>query len=79
MVVFDNVVPKEELVAVRSWFLDQNSLFSYAPYDPDKSEEHDNVNWIVKMKEVKTLFTIRNQIGVMPKHGGIMLQFACLG
>eukprot|EP00794_Sanderia_malayensis_P015019 gene15019-16569_t len=53
--VFDNVVPEEELLALRSFFMNKNSAYTYGSYDPEKSEQHDNVNWIVKLSPTKAL------------------------
>ena len=47
--VFDNVVPKMEVDAVRSYFMKLNSAYMYDAYDTEFAEENDNVNWIVKV------------------------------
>ena len=47
--VFDNVVPKEILFALRKYFFQYDSSYVYNVYDPTYSEEHDNVNWVAQV------------------------------
>jgi len=54
--VFDNVVPKDELDSIRSYFMKLNSAYHYDGYDSEFAETNDNVNWIVKINPL----TIRN-------------------
>ena len=47
--VFDDVVPKEILFALRKYFFQYDSSYVYNVYDPAYSEEHDNVNWVAQV------------------------------
>ena len=47
--VFDDVVPKEILFALRKYFFQYDSSYVYNVYDPAYSEQHDNVNWVAQV------------------------------
>jgi len=47
--VFDDVIPKEILFALRKYFFQYDSSYVYNVYDPAYSEEHDNVNWVAQV------------------------------
>lgn len=47
--VFDGLVDKADLDALRLFLLQYNSVYAYQPYD-GHDEEHDNVSWIAMIK-----------------------------
>ncbi|RMX35955.1 hypothetical protein pdam_00005246 [Pocillopora damicornis] len=47
--VFDGLVDKSDLDALRLFLLHYNSVFQYQPFD-GVDEEHDNVSWIAMLK-----------------------------
>ena len=47
--VFDGLVDKSDLDALRLFLLHYNSVFQYQPFDGE-DEEHDNVSWIAMLK-----------------------------
>lgn len=47
--VFDNVIPRHILFALRKYFFDYDSSYVYNAYDPTYTEEHDNVNWVAQV------------------------------
>ena len=47
--VFDGLVDKSYLDALRLFLLHYNSAFAYQPFD-GRDEEHDNVSWIAMLK-----------------------------
>lgn len=47
--VFDGLVDKSYLDALRLFLLHYNSAFAYQPFD-GADEEHDNVSWIAMLK-----------------------------
>ncbi len=50
--VFDDVVPKKILNALRSYFFKFDSSYVYNPHDPQHGEETDNVNWVAQVKVI---------------------------
>lgn len=52
--VFDGLVDKSDLDALRLFLLHYNSVFQYQPFD-GVDEEHDNVSWIAMLKVKITL------------------------
>ena len=75
--VFDDVVPKEILHALRKYFFQYDSSYVYNVYDPAYGEDHDNVNWVAQvpvsqatediffLKE--SLFSLSNSLSVRLK------------
>ena len=47
--VFDDVVPKSVLFALRKYFFQYDSSYVYNVYDPAYTEDHDNVNWVAQV------------------------------
>ena len=47
--VFDDVVPKDVLLALREYFFQYDSSYVYNAYDPAYDEGHDNVNWVAQV------------------------------
>ena len=54
--VFDGLVDKSDLDALRLFLLHYNSVFAYQPFD-GVDEEHDNVSWIAILKVNKSKTT----------------------
>eukprot|EP00794_Sanderia_malayensis_P015087 gene15087-16643_t len=46
--VFDDVIPKHVLSALREYFFKYDSSYVYNPYDSDHEEQTDNVNWVAQ-------------------------------
>ena len=55
--VFDGLVDKEDLDALRLFLLQYNSVYQYQAYD-GRDEEHDNVSWIAALKVFMFMITI---------------------
>ena len=60
--VFDDVIPKEDVDALRSYWLNYETSYLYNSYDPAKSEDHDNVNWIATV--VVSIFYIVSECNI---------------
>ena len=58
--VFDGLVDKSDLDALRLFLLHYNSVFQYQPFD-GIDEEHDNVSWIAMLK-VKNIYSLLFQL-----------------
>ena len=58
--VFDDVVPKNILFALRKYFFQYDSSYVYNVYDPTYSEDHDNVNWVAQVPVSKIMINLFN-------------------
>ena len=58
--VFDDVVPKKILFALRKYFFQYDSSYVYNVYDPTYSEDHDNVNWVAQVPVSKIMINLFN-------------------
>ena len=58
--VFDGLVDRSDLDALRLFLLHYNSAFAYQPFD-GMDEEHDNVSWIamLKVNKIKSIHALR--------------------
>ena len=55
--VFDGVVPKDILFALRKYFFQYDSSYVFNVYDPAYDEGHDNVNWVAQVPVSRFLLT----------------------
>ena len=62
--VFDGVVPKDILFALRKYFFQYDSSYVFNVYDPAYDEGHDNVNWVAQVPVSTVVLSNENTMNI---------------